>query len=369
MAKNPPQKNTPELDWTYFHPRHWPVWLLIICWRLLVQLPYPMLSAIGKGIGRLLLLVGKTRRQITQRNLELCFPEKSPEERKQILIESFESAGMAFMEMGMVWWWSDSRLRKIVRVEGLEHIAQLNGQGGVLLGMHFTTLDMGAAGLSIYLDQPYGGMYRPHDNPVFNYVQYRGRTRVAAGKGLIAFPRDDLRTMVRLLRDGKLVWYAPDQDYGAQYGVFVPFFGVQAATITATSRLVEMGRAKVLPFTHDRLPNAAGYRITIHPPLEGYPTGDDVADATRINQVVEEHVRKNPGQYLWAHRRFKSRPPGVENRYPEIYSSRVARRLKRIEREQKILSQKGDHEAVANLQKKKEEWEKVQQEISRQHNQ
>lgn len=311
------------------------------------------------------MVFGKTRRAITARNLELCFPEKTPAERQAILEESFESSAMAFLEMGMVWWWPDSRLKNIVRVEGLEHIAQLGGQGGVLLGMHFTTLDMGAAGLSVYLDQPYGGMYRPHDNPVFNYIQYHGRVRSAAGKSLIVFPREDLRTMVRLLREGKLVWYAPDQDYGAQHSIFVPFFGVQAATVPATSRLVQMGKAKVLPFTHDRLPGSAGYRITIHPPLENYPTGDDIVDATHINQVIEQHIRKNPGQYLWAHRRFKSRPPGVENRYPEIYPSRVARRLKRIEREQKELIKKGDHDAANNLQQKKQKWELTQKEISR----
>lgn len=301
-------------------------------WRLIVYLPYPWLLVIGKVIGRLLLLLGKTRRNISERNLDLCFPEKTPEEKRKILVESFESAGMAFVEMGMAWWWSSERLKKWIRVEGLEHVDALNGRGAVLLGMHFTTLDIGGAGLSLH--RSYGGMYRPHRNPVFNYIQHRGRTRqsfVEAGKEIVIFPREDLRTMIRLLREGKPVWYAPDQDYGTQYSVFVPFFGVAAATITATSRLVEMGRACVLPFTHERLPDAAGYLVKIYPPLEGYPTGDDVVDATRINQVVEEHVRKNPGQYLWAHRRFKSKPPGAESRYPHIQRSRRKKRIKRQE--------------------------------------
>lgn len=305
-------------------------------WRLLVLLPYPLLLLIGRGIGRLVLKTGKERRLITERNLALCFPEKTPDERENILVESFESAGIAFMEMGMAWWWSDERLKKWIRVEGLEHVRALDGRGAVLLGMHFTTLDMGGTGLSLY--QSYGSMYRPHRNPVFNYIQHRGRTRqsfTTQGRELVIFPREDLRTMVKLLREGKLVWYAPDQDYGAQYSVFVPFFGVTAATITATAKLVQMGRAKVLPFTHHRLPDNQGYLITIHPPLENYPLGDEVADAIRINQVVEAHVRENPGQYLWAHRRFKSQPEKQLEMYPGIGDGRKQRRLERRRRRQR----------------------------------
>lgn len=322
----------PVFQWQWLYPRYWPLWLLFAIWYLLVLLPYPLLVLMGKCVGRLLLIFGASRRLITQRNLELCLPELSEDARKKILIESFESGGIAFFEMGMAWWWPDWRLKKICHVAGLEHVRNLNGQGAVLLGMHFTTLDIGGTGLSLY--QSYGSMYRTHENPVFDYVQLRGRSRgrFAREDELTIFPREDLRTMIRLLKQGKLVWYAPDQDYGKQHGIFAPFFGMPAATITATAKLVQMGRARVLPFTHRRLPNCKGYEIIIHPPLENYPVGNELEDATRINQVIEQHIRQNPGQYLWAHRRFKSCPEGVENRYPEVHAARLARRDKRTAR-------------------------------------
>ena len=359
-------KNKPTFQWPWLHPRFWALWLIFAVWLLLVQLPYPLLTLMGKGVGRLLLIFGESRRLITQRNLELCFPELTAAERKKMLIESFESGGMAFFEMGMAWWWPNKRLQKLCHVNGLEHVKNLKGQGAVLLGMHFTTLDIGGTGLSLY--QSYGSMYRTHENPVFDYVQLRGRSRerFVSDDELVLFPREDLRTMIRLLKQGKLVWYAPDQDYGKQHGVFAPFFGIPAATITATAKLVQMGKARVLPFTHKRLANGKGYEITIHPPLENYPTGNEVEDATRINQEIEKYIRLNPGQYLWAHRRFKSRPKGVENRYPEVYTARVARRIKRIEREQKETRESGDMEAAEHLREKKEQWELTQKEISRQ---
>jgi len=325
----------PIFNWQWLHPRYWPLWLLIAFWYLLVLLPYPLLVLMGKALGRMLMIFGRTRRLIAQRNIELCFPELSPQQRKKILVESFESGGMAFLEMGMAWWWPNWRLKNLCRVNGLQHIQNLQGQGAVLLGMHFTTLDIGGTGLSLY--QSYGSMYRAHDNPVFDYVQLRGRSRerFVGEEELVIFPREDLRTMIRLLKKGKAVWYAPDQDYGKQHSVFAPFFGIPAATITATAKLVQMGNAKVLPFTHKRLAYCRGYEITIHPPLENYPTGDELNDATHINQIIEQQVRLNPGQYLWAHRRFKSRPDGGLDCYPEIFAARAARRKKRMARHQK----------------------------------
>ena len=323
---------TPVFQPAFLHPRYWPVWLLFAFWYLLVLLPYPLLVLLGKLIGRTVLLFAKERRLVTARNLELCFPEKSLEERTRIMRDSFESAGVAIFEIGMAWWWPEWRLKKLVRVEGLEHVKNLQGQGAVLLGMHFVTLDLAGTGLSLF--QSYGSMYRPHKNPVFDFVQFRGRSRRNRrdAEALVIFPCDDSRTMVRLLRDGKLVWYAPDQDYGIQYGVFAPWFGIPAATITATAKLVKMGKAKVLPFTHERLPNCQGYRIVIHPPIANFPIGDDVQDATTINQVIEQQVRRLPGQYLWAHRRFKNRPKGEADLYGFKKKSRDLKYYKRRKR-------------------------------------
>lgn len=324
--------NEPVFKLQWLLPTFWPLWLLFAVWYLLVWLPYPVLVLLGKCVGRLLMVFGSSRRLIAERNLELCFPEMSAPERKKILVESFETGGIALFEMGMAWWWPNWRLKNLCHINGLEHVKNLNGQGAVLLGMHFVTMDVTGACFSMY--QSYGSMYRTHENPLFDYVQQRGRSRPSfvGGEKLVVFPREDLRTMVRLLKQGKLVWYAPDQDYGMQRGVFAPFFGIPAATITATANLVRMGKARILPFTHKRLANFRGYEITVHPPLENYPVGDELKDATRINQELEKHIRENPGQYLWAHRRFKSRPAGVADRYPEIHAARVERRKKRMMR-------------------------------------
>jgi Kdo2-lipid IVA lauroyltransferase/acyltransferase len=332
--------NTPVFKLQWLAPSYWPLWFLLALWYVLVLLPYPLLVLMGKGVGRLLLVFGTSRRLIAQRNLELCFPELSVQERKKILVESFETGGIALFEMGMAWWWPDWRLKNLCHLNGLEHIKNLNGQGALLLGMHFTTIDL--CGACFSMRQPYGGMYRSHDNPLFDYVQWRGRSRkrFVGEEGLVLFPREDLRTMIRLLKRGKPVWYAPDQDYGVQRGVFAPFFGVPAATITATAKLAEMGKARVLPLTHKRLANFKGYEVTVHPPLENYPVGNELEDATRINQVLEKYIRQNPGQYLWAHRRFKSRPEGVADRYPEIHAARLARRKKRVARRQKQSREK-----------------------------
>lgn len=319
LPKKPSQKDNPQFDWRWLSPQYWPLWCGFALLWLYIQLPYPVLYVTGKFIGRMLWLLGRERRYITARNLELCFPEMSPRQRQRILLESFDSLGMTVFEMAMGWWWPDWRLKRIARVHGLQHLPKKGEQGAVLLAMHFTTLDIGAMCLSSYYK--FGGMYRPHKNPLFNYIQCRGRSRAAfreKGDELVVFPREDLRTMLQLLRRGDAVWYAPDQDYGAQHSVFVPFFGVPAATITATAKLVTLGRAQVLPFTHRRLPWARGYEVTVHPPLQNYPEGDEYQDAARISAFIQEQVRQCPGQYLWSHRRFKSRPAGESTLYPGL---------------------------------------------------
>ncbi|MFO6011340.1 lipid A biosynthesis lauroyl acyltransferase, partial [Pseudomonas aeruginosa] len=159
------------------------------------------------------------------------------------------------------------------------------------------------------------GMYREHDNPVFDYVQRRGRER--HNLDATAIEREDVRSMLKVLRGGRAIWYAPDQDYGAKQSLFVPLFGIPAATVTATTKFARLGRARVLPFTQSRLTDGSGYRLTIHPPLEDFPGESEEADCLRINQWVERCVRQQPEQYLWAHRRFKTRPPGEARLYPK----------------------------------------------------
>ena len=304
----------------FLHPRFWLLWLGLGLLWLLVQLPYPWLLCLGRLLGRLVYAVAGSRRKIARRNLELCFPELSQEQRERLLKENFASTGIAFFEMAMSWWWPQARLQRLAHVEGLEHLqrAQAAGQGVILMALHFTTLEIGAALLG--QRHTIDGMYREHKNPLFDFIQRRGRER--HNRDATAIEREDVRAMLKVLRAGRAIWYAPDQDYGRKQSLFVPLFGIQAATVTATTKFARLGRALVVPFTQERLADGSGYRLVIHPPLENFPGENEEADCRRINQWVEEAVGALPEQYLWAHRRFKTRPEGE----PSLYGRRRKRR-------------------------------------------
>ncbi|TBU90585.1 lipid A biosynthesis lauroyl acyltransferase [Phytopseudomonas dryadis] len=297
----------------FLHPRFWPLWLGLGLLWLTVQLPYGALLGLGRGLGWLMYRVAGSRRRIATRNLELCFPQMSAAERQALLKENFASTGIAFFEMAMSWWWPREKLARLAHIEGIEHLqqAQARGQGVILMAVHFTTLEIGAALLGQV--HTIDGMYREHGNPLFDFVQRRGRER--HNRDATAIEREDVRAMIKVLRGGRAIWYAPDQDYGPKQSLFAPLFGVQAATVTATTKFARLGRAIVLPFTQVRLPGAQGYRLTIHPALADFPGESEEADCLRVNQWVEQAIATCPTQYLWAHRRFKTRPPGEPRLY------------------------------------------------------
>lgn len=306
----------PQFRVYFLHPRFWLLWLGMGLLWLLVQLPYRWLLVLGRGLGWLMYHLAGARRHIIERNLELCFPQLSAAARQSLLRENFASTGMAFFETAMGWFWSRRRLAGLAHIEGLELLkqAQADGQGVILMAMHFTTLEIGAALLGQV--HTIDGMYREHKNPAFDYIQRRGRER--HNLDATAIERDDVRSMLKVLRSGRAIWYAPDQDYGAQHSVFVPLFGIQAATVTATSKFARLGKAIVVPFTQCRLADGRGYQLTIHPPLADFPGESEEADCLRINQWIETAIGQHPEQYLWAHRRFKTRPPGE----PKLYKKR-----------------------------------------------
>lgn len=296
----------------FLHPKFWLTWLGLGLWRLTALLPYPLMLWLGKGLGLIMLRLGGRRATIARRNLALCFPEMNDGQREALLRENFIHYGIAFFEIAIAWWWSNRRFAKLVQIEGLEHLTNLNGQGALLTAVHFTSLEIGAAAINMRFS--IDGVYRPHNNPVYDYVQKKGRQK-RDDKGR-AFPREDVRGIVKALRAGRVIWYAPDQDYGVRFSVFAPFFGIQAATVTATAKLTASGKARVVPLSQQRLPGSQGYRVTVHPPLEAFPSGDEEGDATTVNQLVETLVREQPQAYMWVHRRFKHRPPGEPPLYP-----------------------------------------------------
>jgi len=294
-------------------PRHWPSWLGLVLWVLISQLPYRLQILLARGLSPLLQRFNKERAHQAQVNISLCFPHLSEVEQAALVKETIFSTAMAMFETGIGWFWPKWRLRRLFTITGVEHVeqAQKEGQGALLLSLHFTTLDIGSAMLGQYVD--YDGMYNPHKNPVYDYVQKVRRE--AYCKDGIAISRDNVRSMISQLRKGRMIWYAPDRDLGDKNALLVPFFGVPSATLTATAQIARLGRAKIIPFSQRRLANGRGYEVTIHPPFENYPTGDEYADARRVNEFMEQEILKCPEQYFWAQKRFKTRPQGVPSYY------------------------------------------------------
>ncbi|MDM4771632.1 LpxL/LpxP family Kdo(2)-lipid IV(A) lauroyl/palmitoleoyl acyltransferase [Solimonas sp. SE-A11] len=297
---------------TFLSPRYWPTWLGIGLMRLLCLLPVPWLLALGEGLGRFLGRLIPSRRHIVRRNLEVCFPQMPAAERERLVDEHFADLGAGIFEAALAWFASDDKLRPHGEVVGLEHLdaAMKDGHGVLLLTGHFTTLELGARYLCL-ANRPFHAMYRPYENKVMNHYMHHWRE---ARSGLPALPREDLRRLVKALREGRCIWYAPDQTLDPRSSVFAPFFGHPALTVSATGRLAQMGRAKVVPYFPARV--TGRYRVTFFPALEDFPGGDDVADTARVNQVLEEGVKLAPSQYFWVHRRFKKRPPGT----PDVYA-------------------------------------------------
>lgn len=302
----------PKFTAALLHPRYWLLWMGIGLLWLVVQLPYPVLYHLGNAMGRLAMRLMKRRAKIAYRNLELCFPEMSEAERHQMAIKNFESVGMGVIETGIAWFWPTSRVNRWMDASGLEHIraVQESGRGVLLIGIHFLTLEMGARMFGIH--NPGIGVYRPNDNPVIDLLQTWGRMR--SNKDMI--DRKDLKGMVRALKNGEIIWYAPDHDYGPRASVFAPLFAVKdAATTSGTWMLAKMSKACVVPFVPRRKPNGKGYELIILPPECNPPLDDAETTAAWMNKIVEQCIMMAPEQYMWLHRRFKTRPEGVPSRY------------------------------------------------------
>ena len=306
-AKN----KAPCFQWSFLHPRYWLLWLSFAIGWLIAQLPFTLQMNLGVLIGKLLQKTSSRRAHIAKTNLALCFPKKTDQQRDHILNKNFESTGIAIMETIMSWWTPNSKLKKRITIEGLEYLdkAMKQNKGVILLGSHFTTLEIAGKLLTNYAN--FYALYRKHKNPVFDYVMYKGRSRYCEA----TIERGNMREMLRGLKSGKAIWYAPDQNYGAEHSVFVNFFNIPAATITATSRLASMNNSPVIPFSHQRSADNKSYTLRLQPPLENFPSDDVVNDTQRINNILEKEIEKMPEQYLWSHRRFKTRPDNL----PPVY--------------------------------------------------
>jgi KDO2-lipid IV(A) lauroyltransferase len=288
--------------------------LLIGLARALGRLPPGPARASVRALGPLLHAAMKRRRRIAERNIELCFPELDHARRRAIVRRHFRHLAEMLPEAAIAWCRPGRLDARFGHVDGLEHLeaARATGRGVLVLTGHATSLELGGRLLCERI--PLWGVYRPQGNRTLEDFQNRGRLRYAEGM----FRRDQLRAMVDHLRAGRLLWYAPDQDFGPERSAFVPFFGLATATATGIVGLARAGRAVVVPMFPLREPDTGRVRVVIEPAFEDFPSGDDVADLARYNDFLERQVRRDPPQYYWVHRRFKTTPPGERDRYAGV---------------------------------------------------
>lgn len=277
--------------------------------RLLGQLPLPVLRAVGNGLGMLTYWLARKRRHIAEVNLRLCFPEKTDAERRAILRSCFRHLGQGLAEVPFAWYAPADKLKKYAKIDGLSFIeaSRSDGYGVILLTFHFTGIELGGQMLAQHIPDVHA-LYRVHKNPFFESEQRARRARFAT-----PVPRDEVRKMLKALRNGKVLWFLPDQDHGRSQSVFVDFFGQPAATITSTTWFTKHAKVRVHPVIIHRTQD--GMTIKIQPALENFPGRSPQEDAQRLMNLLEQTLQQNPEDYMWVHRRFKTRPEG----FPSVY--------------------------------------------------
>jgi len=277
---------------------------------LIQLLPFRAVARIGSAAGSALFWLIPERRRVTRTNLAKCFPQLAPRDRERLARAHFRAVGRAAVDHALLWWAPRARIEELVRIEGLERLRALGGAPAILLVPHFVGLDAGATRLICEVNIT--GMYSRQKDARFDRLLYHGRTRFGEQR---AYSRQEgIRPILAALRAGRPLFYLPDQDYGPRDAIFVPFFGVPAATVTGLSRIARIARARVLPCVTRMLPGA-GYVLQIDAPWENFPTRDLAADTRRMNAYIEGRIAEMPEQYNWMHKRFKTRPPGEARFY------------------------------------------------------
>lgn len=285
----------------FLAPHYWPLWVALGFIFVTSRLPYRMAMAIGRGLGRIAHLFSRRDKRVADVNIRLCLPHMEPRDRKQLIRKHFESLGCALVETAYVWWARDAWLKRIIRIEGTEHLTQAlaQGRGALLLSAHFTTLEIGAKALALI--GPTSLMYLTPQNPLLAEMSRRGRAR----KAVQAIASDQIRELLVNLKKNIPIWYAPDQRYEDKTSAIVPLFGHPASSNVATSRLAKISGAVVLPYFPERLDDGSGYVMRILPPFDDYPSDDPIKDTQRFHRLIEAHVQRCPAQYLWTYKRFK----------------------------------------------------------------
>lgn len=302
-----------KLPLKFYAPKYWGTWIGLGFLRLLSYLPYSWLFKLSKVLGNTLLRFAHRRRHIIETNINLCFPEKTSAEKEQLVRDAFISTFMAIFEIAISWWGNFAQIKNLHTLDGIEHLhnAAAKGKGVILLVSHFTTMEIAGAFLNSNIDN-LNVVYKRSTNPLLEwFIQEKRLEKCCAA----LIKHKSLREIVRSIKSGNVLWYAPDQDFGRKDSVFAPFMGVMTNTLVSTQRLAKLTNAPVVPFYVERKKQGDGYIVHFGPALENFPTDDEVHDATVVNQAIEKQVRQTPEQYLWAHRRFKTRPEGEADVY------------------------------------------------------
>jgi len=312
------------LDIKFLHPRYWLIWLAVFLLRAIVLLPQSQRMWIGRQVGLLLYHISPKRRAVAAKNIELCFPDFQQQDIDKTVKKHFLSLGMSLIDNAACWWKSDRSIKDLAQIEGLEHLdkAVKEGRSVILLASHFNMLEFGLRLLKTNTSYPVFAVYQPNSNPLLDKLILEGRERNA--KGMISYK--EIRKMIRYLKQGQIIWYAPDQGYMGKYSEMVPFFGIPAASNTATSRLAKLSGAAVIPFFVRQSEDYKSYQLSLYPPMEEFPTNDPIADTERYHHLIEQEITKAPEQYLWVHRRFKNRP----EQYPDVYQDIALRKKRKV---------------------------------------
>jgi KDO2-lipid IV(A) lauroyltransferase len=281
--------------------------LLATLW-LLHWLPLPLLAPLGGAVGGLLHALARSRREIARRNVELCLPELGETQRHALVREHFRWLGRSILERALLFYASTDRLRRLIHVEGDVTLAERSDRPVMWLVPHFMGLDVAGAATQLFQMQQVASIYQEQSDAVMDAAIRRGRLRFRRGE---VFPRSDsAKPLIRAIRKGWAFFNLPDMDFGARDAAFVPFFGVPAATLLAPSRMARALDMVVQPVVAEMLPGGQGYRVRFLEPWTHFPTDDALADTAAMNRWIESEIRRNPGQYLWVHKRFKTRPAG-----------------------------------------------------------
>jgi lipid A biosynthesis lauroyl/palmitoleoyl acyltransferase len=301
----------PRFRGVFLRPRYWPTWAALALLRLSLWLPHRVRAFLGQGLGDLYYVFNAKRRGIARTNIALCFPSWDENRRNELTRRHFRTAMQGFLDFPWWWWASDRALERRVRITGIEHYrnAVASGRNVILLTYHNVALE---AGVMISRHYPHVSLVKPLPNPVLDWFMTRARTRF---NGRIFSRSGGLRSLVRAVRGGAGVYYIPDEDLGLQDSVFVPFFGVPAATLATLGRLATLCNAVVIPCFARLLAKGAGYELSLRAPMTGFPSSDRVRDAKRMNEEIERGVREAPEQYWWTAKRFRHRPSGERSPY------------------------------------------------------